>query len=68
MSGFRIDDRSWVIGELAVAAGPWYANREILLPTAQVASICYEDSEVYVNVAKADLQRAPEQGVVHAGA
>lgn len=68
VSGFMVDDQSWGIHALAVDAGHWYAGKEILVPTNQVDRISYEDSKVFVNLSKADLQRTADHHAVAAGA
>jgi sporulation protein YlmC with PRC-barrel domain len=68
VSGFRVDDKSWAIRELAVEAGHWYSGKEILIPTGKIERVSYEDSTVLVNVTKADIQRTADHEVVKAGA
>ena len=67
VSGFRVDDRSWAVGELAVEAGHWYAGKEILIPTRKVSRISYETSEVFVDLSKADLELTGKNEVVETG-
>ena len=58
VTGFMADDPSWIIRELAVATGRWYSGREILISTsARSNRISYEESNVSVGLAKADIQR-----------
>ena len=68
VSGFMVDDRSWAIHELVVAAGHWYAGKEIYIAPGKVERISYEESKVYVKLTKADLQRTPDHDLVRAGA
>lgn len=67
VSGFMVDDKSWAIRELVVETGHWYAGKEILIPPAKIDRISYEESKVFVNLTKADIQRTGENKVVHAG-
>ncbi len=65
--GFMMDDKTWAIGNLIAETGHWYAGKEILIPTAQVAYISHEDSEVHVNLTLADLKATGENEVAIAG-
>ena len=67
VSGFKVDDRSWMIRELVVEAGHWYLGKEILIPTTRISRINGEDSSVSVALTKADIQRTAENHVVQAG-
>ncbi len=60
VSGFLADDRSWAIRELVVESGHWSSGKNILIPTGKVERISYEESKVFVNVAKADRLQAEE--------
>jgi hypothetical protein len=68
VSGLLVDDRSWAVHELVVETGHWYSGKEILIATGKVESISYEDSTVFVNLTKADIQQTAENDVVQAGA
>ena len=68
VTGFMVDDKSWAIRELVVETGHWYAGKEILIAPAKVIRISYEESQVYVNLTKADIERTGEHKVVKAGA
>jgi uncharacterized protein YrrD len=68
VSGFIVDDKSWAIRNLVVEAGHWYAGREILIAPDKVDRISYEDSSVFVNLTKADIERAAENRLAKAGA
>jgi hypothetical protein len=63
-----VDDKSWVIRELLVEAGHWYSGKEIRILSAKVERITYEDSTVFVNLTKADIQATAEKNLVKAGA
>lgn len=67
VSGFTVDDKTWVIGELIAETGHWYSGKEILIPTAKIARICYEESKVYVDLALADLKATGENEVAAVG-
>ena len=68
LRGFRVNDRSWVISDLMVEAGHWYAGKEILITPGKVERISYEESTVFVRLTKADVQRTAENEVASAGA
>ena len=67
VSGFMVDDRRWVIRELAVEAGHWYSGKEILILPSKIERISYSESKVFVNLTKADIQRTAEKHLVKAG-
>jgi hypothetical protein len=50
-----------VIRELAVETGHWYSGKEILITPAMIERISYEESKVFVNLSKADLERTEEK-------
>jgi len=68
VSDFMVDDKSWAVAELVVDAGHWYAGKDILIPTSKITRICYEKSEVFVNLTKSDLQQTGKNEVAVAGA
>jgi len=68
VSGFLVDDRSWEIRELVVEAGHWYAGKRILIAASKVKRISYEDSKVFVDLSKADIQQTPAHEHAKAGA
>lgn len=67
VTGFLVDEKSWAIRELVVETGHWYAGKEILVPPSKVERISYEESKVFVNLTKADIERTPENHVAKAG-
>jgi len=67
LSGFMVDDKSWVVRELVVETGHWYSGKEILISPRQVERISYEESKVYVNLSKADVQRSAAVHVAKSG-
>jgi hypothetical protein len=66
LSGMMVDDQSWAIRELVVEAGHWYSGKEILISPDKVVRISYEDSKVFVNLTKAEIQQAGENELVEA--
>jgi hypothetical protein len=55
-----VDDRSWRICDLVVEAGHWYAGKRVLISPSKVKRISYEESHVYVELSKADIQQTAE--------
>jgi sporulation protein YlmC with PRC-barrel domain len=52
VADFMIDGRRWVIREIVVQFGPWYAAKAIRIPTDKITRISYDESTVNVNLAK----------------
>lgn len=67
VTGFLVDDRSWAIRELAVEAGHWFAGKEILIAPERITRISYEQSKVFVDLTKADIEGTMAHRVVEAG-
>lgn len=67
VSGFMVDDKTWVIGELIAETGHWYSGKEIRIPTAKITRISYEDSKVFVDLTLADLKATGENEVAAVG-
>jgi hypothetical protein len=65
---FYFDDQSWILREIVVETGHWYADKAILIPPTKIERISYKESKVYVNLSKADIARTPEDRVAGAGA
>jgi uncharacterized protein YrrD len=68
VSGLLVDDRSWAIRELVVETGHWYSGKKVLISPGKIERISYEDSKVFVNLTKADIQRTAENTLAAAGA
>ena len=68
VSGFMVDDKSWAIHGLTVETGHWYSAKEILIPTGKIERISYEESKVFVNLTKAEIQGTGYHNVAKAGA
>jgi hypothetical protein len=56
---FMVDEKSWVIGQLAVKTGHRFTGSEVLIPTSKVDRISYEASTVFVMLAKEDVEQSP---------
>jgi sporulation protein YlmC with PRC-barrel domain len=68
VSGMMVDDRSWGIRDLVVETGHWYSGKAVLISPARVERISYEESTVFVNLTKADIQQTAENHLAKAGA
>jgi sporulation protein YlmC with PRC-barrel domain len=68
VGGLMVDDRSWAVRDLVVETGHWYSGKEILVAPGKVDRISYEDSAVFVNLTKADIQQTAKNEVAKAGA
>jgi uncharacterized protein YrrD len=55
--GLILDDTSWAISEILVDTDRWYLGKEILVSTANVERITYEESRVYVRLSKAEIKQ-----------
>ena len=60
VSGLIVDNRSWLIHDVVVETGHWYAGREIPVPPSKITRISYEESKVFTTLTKADFTQAAE--------
>ena len=67
LSDFLVDGKSWRIEDLAIETGHWYSGKEILISTSNVTRISYEESKVFVNLAKSDIEQTGRNQEVTAG-
>ena len=67
VSGFLVDQKKWVIRELAVETGHWYSGKEILITPAKIERISFEESKVFVTLTKGNLERTEEKHLATAG-
>jgi len=56
LSGFTVFDRTWIICDLIVAPGAWYAGNDIRVSPDQIRQIDHQDSSVLINLTKSDMQ------------
>jgi hypothetical protein len=47
---FMMDTPSWAISQLVIKTGHRFSGKEVLLPTAEVTRISYEESTVFVDL------------------
>jgi uncharacterized protein YrrD len=63
LADFMIDGRTWTIREIVVHSGHWYSGKEIVLPTAKISRISYDESTVYADCTRVEMVEASEQNV-----
>jgi hypothetical protein len=63
VSSLMVDGGNWAIRELVVETGHWYAGKKILLLPKNIDRMSYEDSTVFVNLTKEDIQRTSTNDV-----
>lgn len=68
VNSFMVDGKTWLIRELVVSTGHWYSHKEILLLPENIERISYEDSTVFVNLTKEDIEQTMRDDVAQAGA
>ena len=61
VADFLIDGRTWVIREIVVECGHWYAGKKVVVSTDKVSRISYDQSTVYVDSTKRAFTEASEQ-------
>ena len=67
VSGLTVNNKSWAVREVVVETGHWYSGKEILISTDKIERISYEDSKVFVNLSKADIQKTQDNELAKAG-
>jgi hypothetical protein len=65
---FMMDDKSWAIGQLVVKIGHRFTGNEVQVPTGKVDRISYDDSTVFVRLAKEAVEKSPAFHLAPAGA
>ncbi len=68
VTGFMMDDKTWMIRELVVETGPWYSGKHVLITTDKVQCIRYPESKVFVSLTKEDIKETSDNHVALAGA
>jgi hypothetical protein len=58
VSGFLMDDQSWSIKQLIVKTGHRLTGKEVQIPTKHVSRISYEESTVFVNLTKLEVEQS----------
>ena len=68
VTGFMMDDKSWMIREIVVETGPWYSGKHVLITPGKVQAISYPAAKVIVNLTKDDIKHTADNHVALAGA
>jgi uncharacterized protein YrrD len=58
---FLIDGRTWMIREVVVECGHWYAGNKVIVPTGKIGRINYELCTVHVDSTKQAFATASER-------
>jgi hypothetical protein len=58
VNSFLMDGLNWAIDEVIVDTSHWYAGRRVRIRSEAIDHISCDDSTVFVNLAREDLQRA----------
>jgi hypothetical protein len=56
---FLMDGKNWTINQLVVKTGHRFTGREVLIPAGKIDQISYEDSTVFVNLTKEQVEKSP---------
>jgi sporulation protein YlmC with PRC-barrel domain len=65
---FLMDDRSWAINQLIVKIGHRFAGKEVQIPADQIERIGYEESSIFVKLARDAIEKCPEYRLLPNGA
>ncbi len=68
VADFMMGEGIWRISLLLVETGHWLAGKKIALPTSQVDRISYDESTVFVGVAKETIEQTPAYHIPARGA
>lgn len=60
VADFLIDGETWLLPEIVIESGHWYAGKELRLSTGKIARISYDESTVYLDSTKPAILRAAE--------
>jgi uncharacterized protein YrrD len=60
VTDFIVDEKSWAICHVVVETGHWFQGREIVISPKYIERISYEESKVFVSVAKDAIEDAAE--------
>ncbi|MEO5926463.1 MAG: PRC-barrel domain-containing protein [Bryobacteraceae bacterium] len=60
VAGFVMDDETWAIRYIEVATQNWWPGKRVLLSPAWIDRVSWEESKVYVGLAREIIKDAPE--------
>lgn len=58
VADLMLDVSDWSISDVVVEAGHWYAGKKVRITTSKVDRISFDDSAIYVSLARDDIKRA----------
>jgi uncharacterized protein YrrD len=61
VTDFLIDGRTWVIREIVVECGHWYAGKKVVISTDTVSRISHDEGTVYVDSTKHAFAEASKE-------
>ena len=61
VADLMIDGRTWMIRELVVECGHWYAGNKVIVPIEKISRINYELCTIHVDSTKQAFAKASEQ-------
>lgn len=57
---FMVDDTVWMLRYLIIDTGNWLPGRKVLISTAWVEAITWDDSRVHLNLSRESIKNSPE--------
>jgi sporulation protein YlmC with PRC-barrel domain len=60
---FMMDETSWAIGQLVIKTGNRFTGKEVQIPTNKVTRISYDESSIFVDLTKSDMERITLQSI-----
>lgn len=57
---FVIDDKTWAIRYLIIDTRNWWPGKQVLVSPQWIGRVSWEESKVFVNLAREKIQQAPE--------
>ena len=57
---FLVDDHTWAIRYLVVDTRNWLPGRKVVLSPSWIKTVSWDDSRVYVDLLRKDVETAPE--------
>jgi hypothetical protein len=59
LADFLVDDQTWAIRYLVVDTRNWLPGRNVVISPAWIESVSWDDSRVYVNLTRREVETAP---------
>jgi len=55
---FMMNDQSWAIAQLVIKTGHRFSGKEVRIPTSAVQRISYDESKIFVNLTKEEVEQS----------